>query len=101
VVAKWWCIMASIRLENVPEDLLERLRNRARQERRSLSQEALHLLDRALTSPPESSERLLDRHVEAQLEAWKELAGHWASELTVEEEIAGIYAARSPGRQVT
>ena len=92
--------MPSITLKNVPEELLERLRLRARQERRSLSQEALHLLERALADQDEPSQRALDRHMEAQLLAWRELSGRWVSQGTVEEEIAGIYAARSPGRPV-
>ena len=93
--------MPSITLKNVPEELLERLRRRAREERRSLSQEALHLLERALTGPDAPSQRALESHMETQLSAWKELAGRWASQRTVEDEIAGIYAARSSGREVS
>lgn len=41
--------MATLNIKNVPEKLYSRLKARARRERRSLSQEVLHILDEATT----------------------------------------------------
>lgn len=43
--------MATLNIKNVPDDLYERLRVRARRERRSIAQEATHLLAAALEAP--------------------------------------------------
>lgn len=45
--------MATLNIKNVPEKLYSRLKARARRERRSVSQEVLHLLDDA-TRPRET-----------------------------------------------
>ena len=45
--------MATLNIKNVPEKLYSRLKARARQERRSVSQEVLHILDQA-TKPIET-----------------------------------------------
>ncbi len=45
--------MATLSIKNLPEKLYSRLKARARRERRSLSQEVLHILDQA-TKPVES-----------------------------------------------
>jgi hypothetical protein len=37
---------------------------------------------------------------EAQVAAWEALAGMWESTMSVEDEIAAIYAARTFGRDV-
>lgn len=41
-------IMPSLTLKGIPETLLERLRNRAKTERRSLNQQAIRMLEEAL-----------------------------------------------------
>ncbi len=43
--------MATLILKNFPDSLYQRLRERARQERRSLAQEVIHLLERAIEPP--------------------------------------------------
>lgn len=43
--------MAILNIKNFPEELYERLRARAEQERRSVAQEVTHLLERALEVP--------------------------------------------------
>ena len=43
--------MASLTLKGLPETLLERLRNRAKEERRSLNQQAIRMLEEALEPP--------------------------------------------------
>jgi plasmid stability protein len=45
--------MATLNIKNVPEKLYARLKARARRERRSVSQEVLHILDEA-TRPIET-----------------------------------------------
>lgn len=45
--------MATLNVKNVPEKLYSRLKARARRERRSISQEVLHILDDA-TRPVET-----------------------------------------------
>ncbi len=40
--------MAILNVKNVPDDLYSRLRDRARRDRRSIAQEAVHLLAQAL-----------------------------------------------------
>jgi len=47
--------MASITLKDLPETFLDRLRCRAEEERRSLSQQMIYMLEKALDNPePES-----------------------------------------------
>ncbi|MGD2115140.1 MAG: hypothetical protein PVG07_08805 [Acidobacteriota bacterium] len=90
--------MASLTLKNIPDLLLERLRARASAERRSLTQEILHLLEDALVrSPPEGGSGVEAR---AQADAWSALAGGWRSDLEPHEEAERILAARSRGRDV-
>lgn len=43
--------MATLNLKNFPDPLYEQLRELARQERRSLPQEIIHLLEKAVTPP--------------------------------------------------
>jgi plasmid stability protein len=43
--------MATLNLKNFPDPLYERLRDRARQQRRSLAQEVIHLLEQAVGPP--------------------------------------------------
>ncbi len=89
--------MSSITFKNIPPELIERLKRRARQRRRSLTQEVLWLLEEAIGMPPPSPER--DR-VAAQVEAWRRLAGRWADEQPVNEDVDQLYKARTNGRDV-
>ena len=90
--------MASITLKNVPEDLLVRLRKMASEQRRSLNQQILYLLDSA--QDPGCDQRRLRAEAEKQANAWRELSGRWESQESVEEEIAKIYASRTEGRKI-
>ena len=62
--------MPTLTLRDVPAEVLKRLRRRAAEERRSLNQEAIHLLDLALRA------ELLSPA--AQADAWMRLA-RWKS----------------------
>ena len=59
------------------DDLLQALRDAGEHDRRSLTQEIVHLLETALGEPPKSSVR---PDVEAQVTAWRKLAGQWESD---------------------
>ena len=90
--------MATITLKNVPEDLLARLRRMASEQRRSLNQQILHLLESAQGAEEEL--RKLKAETDRQTSAWRRLSGRWKSQESVEEEIAKIYASRTEGRKI-
>jgi len=88
--------MASLTVQDVPEPLLDELKNRARLNRRGLSQEALYLIEDALARLPQQAS--IEDEIRAQVEQWSRLVGRWKSDLPVDEEIAQILAARRPWR---
>jgi plasmid stability protein len=88
--------MASLTLNNIPEDLLESLRLAAERDRRSLPQQVIHLLEASLQEKP-VSERV---DVEAQVVAWRALAGAWQSDDDPETDSESILEARTRGREV-
>lgn len=53
--------MAAITLKGVPEDLMDRLRTLADEERRSLNQQAILLLERAVAETPRDFGTAYDR----------------------------------------
>lgn len=90
--------MASLTLKNIPDPLLDRLRERAASDRRSLTQEILFLLEEALARPARAA--ALEQEARAQARAWSRLAGRWRSDLDPAEEIEEILASRTRGRDV-
>jgi plasmid stability protein len=82
--------MPTLTIRDLPADVLERLRRRAEEERRSVNQEAIHLLDFALRAEMFSPT--------AQAAAWMRL-GCWRSSKSPKQEIAEI-SARKSGRPV-
>ncbi len=91
--------MSSLTLKNMPDVLLRGLRQAALNDRRSLTQEILHLMDAALrargvqgASPP--------AHVKTQLAAWRKLAGKWKSDTDLATETKRLMKRRSSGREV-
>lgn len=92
--------MASLTLKNVPDDLLNLLREVAREDRRSMSQEIVHLLDIVLNErKPGSSTRARD--AARQVAAWRALAGKWVSDTDERTEARRIMKRRTRGRKVT
>lgn len=90
--------MASLTLKNIPEPLLEQLRERAASDRRSLTQEVLFLLEGALARPARSAAS--EEEVLSQAQVWSRLAGRWRSDLETAEEIEAILESRTGGRDV-
>lgn len=90
--------MASLTLKNIPEPLLDKLRDRASSDRRSLNQEVLYLLEEALWRS--SRDASVEEEIRAQVEDWSSLAGRWKSDLPVDEEIAQILDSRTAGRRI-
>jgi len=89
--------MASLTLKNLSEQLLEALRDAAERDRRSLTQEIIHLLETALRARPRTVVR---PDTEAQVAAWRMLAGRWESDLDNSAEATRILEKRTPGREV-
>lgn len=94
--------MSSLTLKDLPDDLLQRLRERARQQRRSLNREAIMLLEQALA--PEAGAApasLAEAERAAQLVAWERLGGRWpGGDTALDAMVADIYDARTEGREV-
>jgi plasmid stability protein len=92
--------MPSITIKDIPEDLVDRLRRRAAHDKRSMNKEVVYLLDLALSGEMTSAgAAAMARSIEAQLQAWRQLAGRWESDLETADEIEQIYAARTQGRR--
>ena len=85
--------MPSLTLKNVPSPLLRALRTSAKADRRSLNQQAMVLLTRALGL---DRDRVSQEQVDAQVEAWRRLAGSWRSDLGPREETEELRKARTP-----
>ena len=93
--------MPSITIKDIPDTLLERLRRRAQEDKRSINREAIHLLNLDLAGQPADQDvGTKVREVESQIQAWRKLAGLWDSDLDTADEIERIYSARTHGRRV-
>lgn len=93
--------MASLTLKNLPDELLQSLRDAAERDRRSLTQEMVYLLEAALgrrTTPTTRAPARLD--AEVQVAAWRKLAGKWESDVDDATEAERIMEERTPGREV-
>jgi hypothetical protein len=90
--------MSSFTLKNIPDHLLLALHAAAELDRRSLTQEILHLLELALRDRERPSGR--SANVEAQVLAWRKLAGKWKSNVDHATESKSIMDRRSKGREV-
>ena len=83
--------MATLILDNLPDDLVESLHEQASLLHRSVEEQALAILRAAFPKP---LHYISQAEVDAQCEAWSQLAGRWISDKTVEEELQELYAAR-------
>lgn len=91
--------MASLTLKNLSDDLLRALRAAAERDRRSVTQEIVHLLEVALRSGDRQTSGR-QRDVERQVAAWRKLAAKWESDVDQTREAARILARRTKGRAV-
>jgi antitoxin FitA len=53
--------MATLTIKNIPEDVYERLKRRAKFRRRSINQEVIAVIERALETPPIDVDATLKR----------------------------------------
>lgn len=88
--------MASLTLKNVPEDVLDGLREAAEEDRRSLNQQVVVLLDEALRRRRER----ISLGVANQVRQWESLAGAWRSDVSGVAERRAVYKRRTKGRKV-
>jgi plasmid stability protein len=91
--------MTALTLKNLPPKLLRALRAAAEHDRRSLTQEVIHLLELALHHRVERPDRVAF-DAASQLTAWRKLAGTWQSDLEPALEAERVMASRTPGRKV-
>ena len=92
--------MTALTLKSLPETLIESLRSAAEAAHRSLNKEVIHRLERSFETPAMKTTTTDEFRVREQVAAWDKLAGSWESNLSIEEEIEALYAARTPGRDV-
>jgi plasmid stability protein len=91
-------VMPSLTLKNLPNELLAALRAAAARDRRSVTQEIIHLLDVALRGGQPPASHALD--TEAQVAAWRKLAAKWTSDVDPATETKRIMERRTKGREV-
>jgi len=95
--------MATVTIQNIPDQLVAKLRARADSEHRTLEEEMVQLMNRAIADAPSKADKQEERlklNAERQADAWSRLAGRWISNLSVEEEIEQIFSARTQGREI-
>lgn len=90
--------MGSITIKNIPEQLLDRVRQRAAADHRSVNKEFIQLVETALRG--EQAGPVVREQIARQTAAWAEFAGRWASDVNVAAETRAIYEARTAGRPV-
>ena len=90
--------MPSLTLKNLPDELLAALRAAAERDRRSVTQEIIHLLDIALRGGQPPASHAAD--TEAQVAAWRKLAAKWTSDVDPATETKRIMERRTKGREV-
>jgi plasmid stability protein len=88
--------MASLTLKNVSDEFLKTLRDAAERDRRSLTQEIIHLLETALRTQP----KIARPDTDAQVARWRKLAGKWKSDIDGATEAKRIIEKRTRGREV-
>ncbi len=96
--------MTALTLKSLPETLIESLRSAAERTHRSLNKEIINRLERSFDKPAATamkSDTWDEFRVREQADAWDKIAGTWESDDSIEAEIEALYAARTPGREVT
>lgn len=91
--------MPSLTLKNLPEDLLRALRRAAREDHRSMNGEVIHFLERSVGERV-ARPRTRGSQGDAQVAAWRKLAGKWKSSVDRAVEAERILRRRTAGREV-
>lgn len=91
-------IMSSITIKNIPIPLLNRIRERAAAEHRSLNKEFVQLAEMALNDQRAGAS--LNEQISRQTAAWLRLAGSWTTDADAPDTVETIYQARTTGRAV-
>ena len=92
--------MASITLKDIDAPLLERIKAQASNDKRSINRQILWLLEQVTATSARDPATTALQQREAQLAAWKKLAGYWqGSNSETDEMVADIYQSRTEGRE--
>jgi len=98
--------MISLTIRNIPEEILKRIRIFAVRERRSLNSEMLIMIENGLagliaqeTGKPMPGDAVSSGPLSlaARETMWKDFAGQWKDERSMQEIIVDTYAMRSTG----
>ena len=94
--------MANLTIRNIPDSMLDQIKTLCTIERRSMNSEILVLLEHAVRSYHESSERptKLRLSPQAQSDVWERLVGKWEDDRSAEEIIDDIYSNRTDRKSV-
>lgn len=90
----------NLTIKGLPDELGTALKRAAEQSHRSLNGEIVHRLAHSFERSASEPVLRLAESPDEVADAWAKLAGKWQSELSLEDEIAALYASRSPGRDV-
>lgn len=91
----------NLTIKGIPDEIGGVLKAAAERSRRSLNGEIIHRLIQSMNAggATETSSRVAETP-DAVADSWAALAGRWQSDMSVEDEIASLYEARSAGRDV-
>jgi plasmid stability protein len=92
--------MATLTIRNLPDRAMERLRERAAAERRSLNNEIVVLLEQAVEPSPSAAAEDLRLPPAVQVQRWETLCGRWRDERSWKTIAADIVRHRTAGRKV-
>lgn len=91
----------NITLRNIPDDVIDKVRTLSTVEKRSLNNELLILLEKAVDA---EFENRLDKKdfisKSTQVDIWRSLSGKWKDDRKTEKIIEEIYSTRSMGRDL-
>lgn len=87
--------MPSLTIKDLPLELLERLRELARSQNRSLNKEVIHLLEEAIHRESPTPHDVLAREAQRQVAAWRELQKRFQIDFPED-----VVEARTQGRPV-
>jgi hypothetical protein len=91
----------NLTIKGIPDEVGAVLKAAAERSRRSLNGEIVHRLIQSINAgvAPEMSSRVAETP-DSVADSWAALAGRWQSDMSIEDEIASLYEARSSGRDV-